>query len=65
MAVTDRRTSCTLCGGRCDPGRYTCRRCCDRLWSGIAADLVDSLWTRWMPEQHGYLPQETGIRRAA
>lgn len=38
----DRRTRCLMCGGRCDPARYTCRRCNQRLWQEIGQDLIDA-----------------------
>lgn len=39
--MTDRRASCLLCAGRCDPGRWTCRECHRRVISAVLAELVD------------------------
>ena len=40
--MNERRTACTLCLGRCDPGHYTCKRCNSSLWQQIAdAQAVD------------------------
>lgn len=29
--MTERRVSCLLCAGRCDPARYTCENCHRRI----------------------------------
>lgn len=41
----ERRAACMLCLGRVDPGHYTCRECCRRLWQGIADGLQSDACT--------------------
>lgn len=44
MTPTERRTACLLCGGRCDPTRYLCLRCDDRLIDEMLVDLAEDAY---------------------
>ena len=39
----DRRASCLLCSGRCDPGKWTCRICHERLIRLIREELLSEV----------------------
>ena len=42
--LPERRTICTLCGGRCDRGCYTCSHCKRLLWQEIADAQAVDVW---------------------
>lgn len=39
--LTERRTSCLLCAGRCDPGRWTCSNCHRRLMAEACQGAIE------------------------
>ena len=42
--MTERRTLCLMCAGRCDADKYTCRRCNCKLWQQIADAQAVDVW---------------------
>lgn len=44
MPQTERRTACLTCGLRCDPDKWQCLRCNDRLWQELLTDLAEDAY---------------------